>query len=218
MKKRIIILFLFILSISSCKTDGPYYKLYEPVKEWGDFKEGTWWKYENEETGEQDCVWIENNVSDIWSEEIDGKIKESGDYINLYLNNTNLKRKIFMRLSAGNKGNHFSIREEDKYGSYSSFYLANLITFDSLLLDSSGESYIKEKFSSFSLNNLSYNNIIHVISIKDDQTNPVLSYDYHSVNEYWIAKYEGIIKKILRNPFDTVTWSLIGHHIVKDSL
>jgi len=215
MKKEIILLSVIIVLLSSCKSDGPHYKLYEQAKEWGNFKTGTWWKYKNDETDEKDCVWIDNTISDILYNEIDGKIIESGDYINLYTNSTDTSKEILMRLSAGDEGSHFSIREDSKYNSCYTFYLANLLTFDSLLIDSTNESYIAEKYSSFSLNGIDYINVIHVVSNKYDQTNPVLNYEYYSVNEYWIAKYGGIIKKILRNPCDTTSWSLTDCYIIK---
>ncbi len=208
--------------MSSCKPDGPHYKLYNETKEWGDFKENTWWLYENETTGEQDCLWVEKNDPGVWQDYADKKIKESGDYIWLYIENTDTNRTVFMSISANKFYNIFYLRENDVYKNNINEYTATILAFDTLMLDTSyytTKTFIINKYDTYTINNKEYNNVINVTcEILDyyDNSYPLNDQGYNAVNEYWIAKYEGIIKKILRNPYDTCVWILQDCDIVKD--
>ena len=208
-----------MIILTTCKPDGPHYKLYDETKEWGDFKENTWWLYENEITGEQDCLWIDRNEAGTWYDEADKKIKESGEYIWLYIENTDTNRNIFMSVSANKYSNHIRIEEKDIYENNTNEYTAIILAFDTLMLDTSlysTKTYIINKYDTYSINNNEFKNVVYVTcEILDYDNYPLIDQGYNAVNEYWIAKYEGIIKKILRNPYDTCVWTLQDCNIVK---
>ncbi len=52
--KKIILLF------TTCNR-YPYYPFNQDAKEFFIFKKGSWWLYENEQTHERDCLYIEND-------------------------------------------------------------------------------------------------------------------------------------------------------------
>jgi len=219
MKKLVIVLIVF-LSLSQCKPDGPHYKLNDEIKEWVDFKEDTWWLYEDEITGKQDCLSVYKNEAATWYDEVDKRIKESGDYIWLYIDNTDTTRQTFMSASANRYGNYFSGRETDIYYGIRNEGSSRLLRFDTLLLDTSHyktKTYILNKYDAFTLNNMEFKNVVHVsCEIVDYNADLLINQGYNAINEFWIAKYEGVIKKILRNPYDTTIWVLQDYEIIKD--
>lgn len=219
MKNKIVIVVILFLSLSQCKPDGPHYTLNDEIKEWVDFKEDTWWLYEDEITGKQDCLWITKNEAATWYDEIDKRIKESGDYIWLYIENTDTTRETFMSVTAGNYNEYFSIYDKENNVDTVVEFNVTILSFNPQLSDSTynGKSKIIERFSNYPVNNIEYSDVVHICcEVSNEITVSNVSEWYYSINEYWIAKHEGVIKKILRNPYDTSIWVLQDYEIIKD--
>jgi|GEM_PF-3232977 len=50
---------VFAFPLSSCGPDEPiYHPIRQELKDWGTFKEGTWWVYEEESIGIRDSIYI----------------------------------------------------------------------------------------------------------------------------------------------------------------
>jgi hypothetical protein len=66
MKNKILILLFITVLITSCEEYIEPHKLNDEIREWTDFKENTWWLYQNEVNGQLDCLWVNTNESAIW--------------------------------------------------------------------------------------------------------------------------------------------------------
>jgi hypothetical protein len=218
MKNKILILLFITVLITSCEEYIEPHKLNDEIREWTDFKENTWWLYQNEVNGQLDCLWVNTNKAAIWYEEADGYNKECGEYIWLYINNSDSNNHSFISATAGAFNEYININESNYNNQIKIEYNATILVFNPNLLDSTynGESLILDKYPKYTVNNIEYNDVVHVsCNITNEVTYEQNKNWAVGINEYWIAKHEGIIKKILRNPYDTSVWVLQKCEIIK---
>ena len=210
MKKYIVIIILIIFFLFSCNDKYSHEKFHKATREWCAFKKDTWWLYENETTGLRDCVWVGAYSSSVGYER---NLKDSWEYMWITIKNTDTNRNVY--IGSDSFTNSMHIAEKDIYGDTTNYYKQNILFFNEygLIIPKS------EKFKvldTYLLNDVEYNNVVHLkCEIENEITPQSEDETFISENDYWVAKHEGIIKKILRNSFDTVTWSLINCDIKK---
>ncbi len=202
-----------LLLLGSCTYSGcnrekpvPLFSLPEEIKAWGYFKPGSWWLYQEDSTGIRDCVWVSSagiQYNEDWN---DGKLTsryETGS--------------VALQTSTSNSVIDYQIRERN-------FFLRQVwaeqkidFQFSLFSYNDNNEIFFNGNvfsFTSCQINNTSYNNVKRVNSnIKFSVlVNNIYTYSYHEC-EFWLAKNQGFLKKILRTPVDTTYWSIINYHI-----
>jgi hypothetical protein len=74
-----------------------------------------------------------------------------------------------------------------------------------------------ERFDTLRIANIKFSNVIHITcEIFDYERKYIFNEGYHAIDEFWVSKNEGIIKKIIRNPLDTVVWVLQRFQILNN--
>lgn len=205
---------IFIISIAfiiSCKPDPPYYKLYPETREWDCYKLNSWWVYKNTETGVLDCLWVKKRREEVIGFQSGSNIF-TYDNISVYFNSLVLYKNCLLTIRASSSGNYLMLSESKDSNSLYDKYYAALLKFSPQLEDSfnlSTKNKIIERLDTFNLGMKKYANTLHVsCEITNCNTNNLSGQGYEAINEFWISKQAGIIKKIIRNPIDTAVWEL----------
>jgi len=69
---------VFAFPLSSCGPDEPiYHPIRQELKDWGTFKEGTWWVYEEESIGIRDSIYIHSYQDQFYKTEVKNHLEQS---------------------------------------------------------------------------------------------------------------------------------------------
>ncbi len=201
MKTKLTAIILILITLfSNCKNKYPIYYLSDEIKEFAFYKEGSWWVYLNENTGERDCMYVDYidegyypEMSDkeiIWkSEEIKIYVRQSFDDFDLY---TLYLHKKHHRERPGN--------DLISYGGPDLFLFEN-----SQLVYEFGSTNITFLEDTV-INNKKYSNVYHVT-----YSDPGIIKNYYITKENWILWY----KIYWIDNDSTVIKSLINSKIIK---
>lgn len=219
--KKTLIFIISIAFIISCKPDPPYYKLYPETREWDCYKLNSWWVYKNTETGVLDCVWVTKRIEDIGYFGYD-KMAYSFDNISIKLKSSDNYRNygITIRGKGMVDGDLMAIGcYNSNSDTFAKYYVA-LLHLNPNIVDSinylCSKTKVIARFENMNLSGLNFQDVIYVnCQILDCQKPPLSSQYYNALDEFWISKHVGIVKKIIRNPVDTVVWELQKYGIVK---
>jgi hypothetical protein len=169
---QLVILFLFA-GLFACKNDCPEYHVAPEAISYGVFKVGSWWIYQDETTGVQDCVYVDK-ITTVHNEV---RIDKKCDYVNEQISMILKSKKSNIQFGCG------VYRSRDYSGISISFnncflHSATVATFSpNLVLESD-----LEYFNSATIGNITYNDVIK---------NTIIS-DYGM--EIWFAKGVGLLK------------------------
>ena len=213
--KRIILLIfrigVIILFFSHCEEKEPVrFFITEAIKDYGDFKVGSYWVYQIDSGNNEDSIWVASRTLGNDEEVIDKKVVSLFEKITINCKgNTGIYDYIDIRtekqisyLAFGQIDSINNIR----YG-MTFFYKDSFISYPSII-----NSIIFHK--TFSLNGKSF---INVLYRKDRR--PILDILNYSKEfdtlEYWIAKDIGVIKKTIRNKYGKRTYSLKRYSVIR---
>lgn len=208
----IVILLTIILLFQNCDEREPNrYYIPEIVKEYGNFREGSYWIYAVDSIENEDSVWVSKYNAWQYEQFVDKKIVNIFENIQIDCeSNRNIKDHIVMEaeyklnfLGFGEEDNNYNIR----YGI--PFHYKN--TF--MPRPDSGDSIIF--YDSYNV----YDNDFETVLYKKENR-PIMDLSDNSKTydtlEYWIAKNVGVIKKITRNEYENHTYYLKRYHVVQD--
>jgi len=190
-----------------CTPKSKIYNISQEARDYLCYKQGSYWIYKNDSTNVLDSVYVTNYEEHTENYEADKKLQSISQIINIYLSNRDKKLKINEQIDPNG-----SLYGEDNYNFNQSFsdYLIDLY-----------QGNIQWNFYSkidFTVNAEIYNNVIYK-SYKSNYANGTDStfngYSKECTDEYWLAKNNWIIKKILHYNNTTQSWSLVRSHIVQ---
>lgn len=191
MKKISFIMFLGLI-LFSCEKKG-YLYISSSDKSLYDFKVGTYWNYVNVETNEIEKISvIKRDASAYYSGHTDSN-DVYGEEIITQFSSSLSEVKYIQTISKGHRDHSAYI---EKYVN------DNLMTTDNIL-------YAKDSAFSINIQGTEYNNVYLVNSYYNKyNANIINPVEKLYVNQYWIARNIGIIKKILQDSNGITTYEL----------
>ncbi len=210
--KFLIILISSFLYIS-CEEEPNYYSIPQILKDWGYFKEGSYWIYQNDSTLITDSIYISSVTMFKDSIISDKKLRD-------------IKETIIIDYSSSQNNNIYRSKLEGAKFSNLYFDMNNTITKDrnscillrinlnNEIVDNSSYYNILEKMTEISFNNNSYSNILLI------STSTMYYYSDNSpndtfYNQYWLSKGNWIIKKVIHQNGVIESWTLIRKNIIQ---
>lgn len=219
--KNVILLIIILFTIQACKPIDPedeiiQYKISEEVKAYfGNFKEGSWWAYQDTVTGVIDTFRLINNYGEVREKcyylkegkEVYGsrqslRMKWGLSNINPYLTyfigtDCSFPEETYVEINFGAAMGKFNVFFNEEEG-----FINNWININ-------GDTIKTYYYSTFILNNVSYEDVYY---IEND-----ISASFYSEYSYLISKNIGIIGFNTKNDFDNnwkAYWVLIDKNIV----
>ncbi len=96
-KHFILITALILTILASCKDDYPTYFISQETKDLAFYKEGSWWLYKNQATGERDCVYVDKTKQHFYTEMTDKKITAKYEWFSATKKHTNnINEELFI--------------------------------------------------------------------------------------------------------------------------
>lgn len=204
----ITILLLFI----SCEEKEPVkYSIPDELKEYGDFKEGSYWVYQVDSGSNEDSIWVTSHKLSYDEEIIDKKVISLFEKITISCE-SNKSKNCNIEVIAEHNRCLLSHTEIDtilniRYG-LTFFFLND--KFDEL-------KYSKDT-------TISYNSVNILGTLFKDVVYRKAEYPITDINnnskenyflEYWIAKNIGVVKKIIRTQYGDKTYSLKRYSVIQ---
>ena len=208
---KLISLLAILLGLSNCEEREPnYYYIPEAVKEYGDFKEGSYWIYAIDSEENEDSIWVENYTVGQNEEVSDKVVLSVFEKITIDCkSNRNIDN--YIEINIEKKFNHLGFSETNNnynIGYGMSFYYKNSF----MAYPNSGDSIIV--YDSFNVLGTDYKNVLYRKAINPIMNMTDYSKEYDTL-EYWIAKDIGIIKKITRNKYENHTYYLKRYNVIR---
>jgi hypothetical protein len=201
----------------SCHDEPVGIPLPPEMKEWVYFKPGSYWIYQNDSTGEIDSVFVVSASFKTDSDYADGELKRLIDNVNVEMRNSGNDR-IYIEASI-----YCNVFEDYEIGGlkkeFRFIYTGNnnkVIKDDTIAPISATLNTIVKSYNNYFLKEIEFTDVLHYkVNVRNVEGTNGSYINFHTYNEYYLAKNKWIIKKIEgdRNGFHY--WSVIRYKIVQ---
>ena len=208
MKKLIISMLSLIIFIGGCEKTY-YLDIPSELKDWGYFKEGSYWIYKESNTNKIDSIYVVSVSS--YTDKVVSDKKYTNFIQRSRINLTNKNKKYLGLICLDSHS--LSMEENDSIKQYKSKY--SLIDLNSTNIPTDHTPYhlFVEQLETFALNGNNYSNVIHIKSLVYNTYYNMASIVEESTNEYWLSKHNWLIKKTTSSKFGNEEWILIRNKI-----
>jgi len=224
----IILIFSFcIIGCQKCKKDTPVPKQYsnagapnQSMLDYGVFKPGTYWVYQDSTSGRLDSVWVyeyEETADTIYKDTDHPKICKV--YLYQTFSSRYRSNNHFQYNSAFEYNNNLSMLIEDvvdstgSIGEYVNFFMPFVVNKDVSYITDDNCKAISNSVS-LTLNSITYTNCLVYSHTKDASTYYFSNYlPYKNKTNKYMASHIGLIRKEI--PDSNRVWNLIRYHIVQ---
>jgi hypothetical protein len=206
------VLLFFSTIFSGCEKTEHYY-LPQEIKDWGYFKEGSCWIYQNVATGVLDSIYVTSTREYLDSVDADKRITRISEAIDIkYESSLNTVYNVSIYAY---KTNSIIIDQNDKHNNIISHYIPLRINPNNEISRNSSSYEIIEELDTYIVEGITYTNVLHIITqVENQYFTPQFSLD-HSTHEYWISKHNWIVKKMINNSRINEDWKLIRSNIIQ---
>lgn len=178
------------------------------LKEWASYKEGSYWIFRNDSTGDLDSLFVGYNGTEVYPS-ADGTHDVEGVNTTITSTNDDLLGFIF---GVGIKDVAFEDSGSGvEYSCAAGFKIEN----DQIKEENTIKGYYAwsvEQVNDQVINGISYNKVIFIEVKQLDEEAGIIE---GLVNRYWISKNNWIIKKVFKKDGKTYSWSLLRNYIIQ---
>lgn len=202
----IISAFIFSSLISCGREERDLFPLSQTIKEWSSFKEGSYWIYQNDSTEILDSMFVGYNGKEIYPSADNTYDVET---VNTTITNTDNILLGFIFAVGANQITFQDVGTKEEYSCAAGFNIKE---------DKVEEEKIAQGYYAWSVRPVD-DQIIHDITYHDvifievkwlDEEGTIIE---GTLNRYWIAKNNWIIKKTFVQDGETYSWSLLRKNI-----
>lgn len=218
--KNISLLLLLSFFISCCKdddngtgADSKTIRIPQEVKDYMQFKTGTWWLYEDSVSLATDCVYVTLHSQGFDTTYENGRIKQIYEYFSWSCHNTfeNFDHRYYVHQS-------WSTVDPKTKVFYNKFdnintttiiiffypYPLNVVTYSGLI--SGDTTYYQNVYSNYSVDTLQFTDVVQTLFKNYD-------YEINKDTKFYLAKQAGIVRRDIpdRNRF----WKIKAYHLIK---
>ena len=214
--KKVVIVYIILLSLSGCnfwQKTYPTYDISDAVKEFIDFKVGSFWVFIDSSSNNVDTVYL-SYYDNFYEEENDKNKMIEFKYENIItIYKKPADNSVNLSAYAWEGGN--TIYYHEKNDDYNTYLVIDFDQHGEIEEHEGYENYeIQEMLDSILISETWYRNVYYLMSLTLISDQKWTNY-YEVKEELWMAKKIGVIKKRFR--FDTVcyTYDMIDYNVIQ---